>query len=184
VLAGLDRLGIAYTQNPRLVRGLDYYTNTAFEFISDDVGAQSAIGGGGRYNGLIAELGGPEMPGVGFGLGTERIVLALENAGIKLPLPAHRLDAVVIRAGEEPEVVSTAQILLYVLRRAGLRADSDTLGRSLKNQLKWAGKINAANAIIIGKSELDRGIAVVRDLAAGTQQEVSLSELEQGKLTV
>ncbi|MDP3488084.1 MAG: histidine--tRNA ligase [Bacillota bacterium] len=167
---------ITYKENPRLVRGLDYYTHTAFEFISTGIGAQSAIGGGGRYNGLIETVGGQSTPGVGFGLGVERILLALELEGVKVPEP-QPLGVFVATLGAAASQAGFA--LVQTLRRAGLSAEKDLLDRSLKAQLKYAGKLNAKRVVILGEDELHRGIAVVKDMSSGEQQEVALVNLEQ-----
>lgn len=172
----LTASGISYKENPRLVRGLDYYTHTAFEFVSTGIGAQSAIGGGGRYNGLIATVGGPEVPGVGFGLGVERIVLALEMEGVKIPEPAP-LKVFIAALGALPS--SYAFPLVQRLRRAGLSAEKDLLDRSLKAQLKYAGKLGAERVVILGEDEISRGMAIVKNMASGEQREVTLATLEE-----
>lgn len=172
----LTECNISYKENPRLVRGLDYYTNTAFEFISTGIGAQSAIGGGGRYNGLIETVGGPATPGVGFGLGVERIVLALELEGVKVPEP-NPLDVFVASLGAAAS--ERAFPLVQSLRKAGLSAEKDLLDRSLKAQLKYAAKLNAQSVVILGDDELARGVAMVKDMATGEQREVPLTDLEQ-----
>ena len=172
----LSSSGISYKENPRLVRGLDYYTHTAFEFISTGIGAQSAIGGGGRYNGLIETVGGPSTPGVGFGLGVERILLALEMEGVRIPEP-QPLQVFVAALGTSASQAGFA--LVQKLRQAGLSAEKDLLDRSLKAQLKYAGKLNAKRVVIIGEDELNRGVAVVKDMSTGEQQEVALADLEQ-----
>ncbi|MBS3950772.1 MAG: histidine--tRNA ligase, partial [Peptococcaceae bacterium] len=172
----LSDSSISYKENPRLVRGLDYYTHTAFEFISTGIGAQSAIGGGGRYNGLIETVGGQPTPGVGFGLGVERILLAIEMEGVKIPEP-QPLDVFVAALGATASQAGFS--LVQKLRRAGLSAEKDLLDRSLKAQLKFAGKLNAKRVIILGEDELTRGIAAVKDMASGEQQEIALADLEQ-----
>ncbi|MGI6345480.1 MAG: histidine--tRNA ligase [Bacillota bacterium] len=174
VKAGLDALGIPYQENPRLVRGLDYYTNTAFEFHSDLIGAQSAIGGGGRYDGLVEEVGGPATPGVGFGIGTERLILALEAEGVALPGPAP-LDVYLATLGDAADLQALA--LLQELRQAGLVAEKDLLGRSLKAQMKQAGRAGARYTVVIGDDELARGVGLLRDMESGQQEEVPLGEL-------
>src|SRR5207249_7108510 len=137
VQRGLDELGITYELVPRLVCGFDYYTRTTFEFVSDALdAAQNAIGGGGRYDGLTEEMGGPPTPGIGFGIGIERVLIACDSEGV-LPTPLPRLDAFVVDAlgggpGGDPEVVA----LLHELREAGLSADRAYGGRSLKAQTR------------------------------------------------
>ena len=168
---GLERLGIAYEEDPSLVRGFDYYTMTVFEFTSDRLGAQSAVGGGGRYDGLVEALGGPPAPGVGFGAGIERITLALEGE----PAPEAGLDCYVavpddaLRPGLLP--------LVERLRAAGLRCETDLRGRSLKAMMRHAASLGARRAVIIGPREEEQGVATVRDMRTGEQEAVPLGEL-------
>ncbi|MCL5057592.1 MAG: histidine--tRNA ligase [Actinobacteria bacterium] len=170
----LDRLGIAYQVDSRLVRGLDYYTNTAFEVMSRDIGAQSSIGGGGRYNGLIEAVGGPPTPGVGFALGVERILLTMKGQGIDLP-GRDRPDVFVVNA--DPDTEMEAFKILFTLRKGGLSADKDFLGRSMKAQMKYAGKTGCRYVVILGGNELKRGAAGVKDMASGEQVEMTLTDL-------
>ncbi len=170
----LDLAGIQYEIDERLVRGLDYYTKTAFEITVPAIGSQSAICGGGRYDGLIAELGGEPIPGVGFALGMERIFTALQTQGIELSLP-QETDVFVSYLGDEAE--EAAFQLLYRLRAAGLRAEKDCMGRSLKAQMKYANKFNAAYTVILGGEELARGAVQLRDMRNSTQQEVALDRI-------
>ena len=157
----LDSAGIDYELDATLVRGLDYYTRTIFEFHCDELGAQSQLGGGGRYDRLIAELGGPETPGVGFAAGVERILLAL---GAQEPAPAR--DAFVAAADDGQR--HRAAALVAELRNAGLSAETDLAGRSLKGQLKHADRIGARVAIILDAD----GSAQVRDMSTGEQQPI------------
>ncbi|GAB6158949.1 histidine--tRNA ligase [Desulfotomaculum varum] len=173
VKAYLDAAGVKYILNNRLVRGLDYYTRTAFEIMARDIGAQSSVGGGGRYNGLIEECGGPPTPGIGFALGLERILLTAANQGINFPV--NRRPAVFI-ATVGCEVDQQAFNLLQQLRRQGVAAEKDYLSRSLKAQMKYAGKLEARLVVILGEEEAGRGVVVIRDMQAGTQQEVALGE--------
>lgn len=170
----LGTLGIYYEVDPHIVRGLDYYTKTVFEVIAPDIGAQSTICGGGRYDGLLEEVGGPSTPGIGFGMGVERVLLALAKQGCHLPPPL-RLDAYVVSIGDDAR--SAALRLLYQLRRAGLKTDIDYMGRSTKSQMKQAGKSGARFAVIVGGDELARGAAAVRDLDRATQEEIPLDDL-------
>lgn len=170
----LDRLGIAYQVDSRLVRGLDYYTNTAFEVMSRDIGAQSSIGGGGRYNGLIEAVGGPPTPGVGFALGVERILLTMKGQGIDFP-GRDRPDVFVVNA--DPDTEMEAFDILFALREGGLSADKDFLGRSMKAQMKYAGKTGCRFVVILGGNELKRGAAGVKDMASGEQVEMTLDDL-------
>ncbi|MCB0880872.1 MAG: histidine--tRNA ligase [Thermoleophilia bacterium] len=174
VLGALDAVGIAYDEDATLVRGLDYYTKTVFEFTCDRLGAQSGIGGGGRYDGLVEELGGPPTPGVGFGTGIERIVLALTADGAPGPAPTAR----VYFAGIGPEARAELFPVMTRLRAAGVAATADTLGRSMKGMMKQAAASGAAACVILGERELAEGIATLRDMSTGEQRPVPLSELE------
>ena len=170
----LRLLGIYYVVDPHIVRGLDYYTKTVFEIIAPDIGAQSTICGGGRYDGLIAEVGGPPTPGIGFGMGIERVLMTLANQGCYLPPPL-KLEAYVVTIGDEARGAGLK--LLYELRRAGVKADTDYMGRSPKAQMKQAGKSGARFAVIVGGDELARGAAAVRDLDRAAQEEVPLGDV-------
>ncbi|WP_018085636.1 histidine--tRNA ligase [Desulfurispora thermophila] len=170
----LDLLGVAYQVNPRLVRGLDYYTHTAFEILVGGIGAQSAIGGGGRYNGLVEICGGPPTPGIGFALGLERIILARESQGLTWPR-TRPLDVFVAVA--DAAASDRAVRILADLRAGGLAADRDYLGRSLKAQMKQAGRLNPAYTVIAGSQELEQGRVAVKDMASGEQQTVPLDQL-------
>jgi histidyl-tRNA synthetase len=168
VQAGLTALGIPYTVDPGLVRGLDYYTHTLFEFRSDALDtAQSTVIGGGRYDGLVEQLGGPPTPGIGFGSGIERMLLALDAEGV-FAGPASSLDVFVVDATDG----AAARDLAQELRTAGLRTDRAFDGRSLKSQMKAAGRSGARVAVIVGAQELADGTATVRDLARASQDVV------------
>ncbi|MDX6588165.1 MAG: histidyl-tRNA synthetase [Solirubrobacterales bacterium] len=160
----LDEAGVVYVLDPSLVRGLDYYTRTVFEFTSDQLGAQSALGGGGRYDGLVAELGGPETPAIGWAAGVERILLAL---GEHEPGPV--LDVFVAAAEGERERALTA---VQTLRGAGIRADLDLAGRSIKGQMKQADRTGAGATLI-----LEGGAAKLRDMDTGEEREDELDAL-------
>jgi histidyl-tRNA synthetase len=156
VRAGLERLGVSYVLDPALVRGLDYYSRTTFEFIGPDEGANSSICGGGRYDGLVEQIGGPPTPGIGFGAGIERLLLAVENegrSGEALPLDVF----VVVDGGDRGE----AQALLQTLRRTGVAADMDYAGRSVKGQLSQAARTAAPTVVILRADD-----AVVRRTGA------------------
>jgi len=174
VRESLDVLGEPYVVNPRLVRGLDYYSKTAFEIVSPVLGSQSSLGGGGRYDHLLATIGGPDVPGIGFGIGIERVLLARAAAGSSLP-ERKLTDVFVVTAGN----VSAAEALRVViaLRRQGVAADKDYLGRSLKAQLKFADKKQARYVVILGDEEMKRDQAVLRDMQTGGQEFVALTEL-------
>jgi histidyl-tRNA synthetase len=174
VLAALDRLGIAYEEDRGLVRGFDYYTMTVFEFTSDRLGAQSAVGGGGRYDGLVEALGGPPTPGVGFGAGIERIVLALGEEARDGGAPLDCYLAV-------PDAALRLEGLALAerLRAAGLRCESDLRGRSLKGMMRHAASLGARRTVILGPREHEAGVATVRDMESGEQREVPLERLAQ-----
>lgn len=171
----LDDLGIAYEEDPFLVRGLDYYTRTAFELESPRLGAQSALAGGGRYDLLALELGSSTpVPAVGFAAGLERLFIALAAQGASLP-EAPGADAFVVALGEEAERPAFA--LAQRLRAAGLRVGLDLKGRSMKAQMREANRQRARYAVILGKDELAAGVAQVKELATGAQEAVVLSAL-------
>lgn len=171
----LRALAIAYTINPGIVRGLDYYTKTVFEVISPKgLGSQSTMWGGGRYDGLIEALGGKPTPGVGFGMGMERLLLTLDALQINVA-QQERLDLFVATLGEAARPAGLK--LMYEMRRAGVAADIDYLGRSLKAQMKYAGKQGARFVAILGEDEIRQGVAALKDMAAGTQENVPLAEL-------
>lgn len=166
----LGLYGIAYRLNNRLVRGLDYYTKTAFELQLTGIGAQSAVGGGGRYDGLIETIGGPATPGIGFALGIDRLLLALENQSAGMAQPA-AVDVFVIAAGER--FVRNACQLLDRLRAAGIKSDKDYMGRSLKAQMKFADKTGARWVLILGEDEIRDGFITVRDMKQQAQEKIT-----------
>ncbi len=172
--ASLKTLGISYEIDPRIVRGLDYYTKTAFEMRHDALGAQDAIGGGGRYDGLVAQCGGRPTPGVGMGMGIERILLVRQALGITDDRPA-REGVFVVALGEQ--AWPRAYRLVHDLRAAGLHADLDYRRRSLRAQLRHADGEGFARTVIIGEDELAREVATVRDLETGEQTEVPLDQI-------
>jgi len=178
VREGLSRLGVANELNPRLVRGFDYYTRTTFEFVSDALeGAQNAIGGGGRYDGLVEQLGGKPTSGIGFGSGVERLLIAREAEGITTPLLARQLDVFVVDTTHE----DVATLLLDRLRAAGLASDRAYDQRSMKAQMKVADKSGARLALLVGPQELAAGVVTIRDLRSAdfgqTQQRVSQEDV-------
>jgi histidyl-tRNA synthetase len=173
VQAGLRDLGIAYEISTRLVRGLDYYTHTVFEFAGDSLdGAQNALGGGGRYDALVEQLGGPPTPAVGFGAGIERILLACDAEGV-LPGSPERVEVFVVVTTEGTD----ALVLTAELRAAGVSADRAFDGRSMKAQMKVADRSGARVAVIVGADEEAAGEVTVRPLRGGEQQRVPRSEL-------
>jgi histidyl-tRNA synthetase len=174
VRASLDGLKIAYEVDERLVRGLDYYTRTTFEFLNPALGAQNAVAGGGRYDGLVEELGGPPTPSIGFAIGEERILtsLAAQTGPVETPpvtgVYVATAGAVDLRAAME---------LTQALRRRGLRAAMDLEGRSLKGQMRQANKDRFRYSLILGTEELARGQVTLKDMMGGVQQEVPLAEV-------
>ena len=169
--ACLDKMGIEYVIDPAIVRGLDYYTRTVFEFVAEGIGAQSTVCGGGRYDGLVSSLDGPELPGIGFGMGITRVILAMRAEGI-LP-PAVAVPRVYIAALGEAAQIS-AMAICERLRRAGVYAECDVIGRSLKAQMKYANKLGAEYTLILGDTEVESGKAQLRNMQDGTQTEVTL----------
>ena len=173
VLHYLDTLGVGYSLDPRLVRGLDYYTKTAFEIVSAELGAQNSVGGGGRYDGLVAELGGPPTPAVGLGLGIERILAIIAAQGIELPVVTHP-SVFVATLGDETR--ETGIKLLADLRRAGVAAETDYVGKSLKAQMKAADREKVQLTIIIGEDELSRGQVKVRNMETKEEADVPIEQ--------
>lgn len=170
----LTDMQIPFEINHRLVRGLDYYTHTAFEYKAEGIGAIDTIGGGGRYNGLVADIGGPDQPGVGVGLGLERTILILEHQQSELP-NKHELDVYVIALGEEADREVTK--LVYTLRQAGIKAERDYQGRKMKAQMKSADRMQAKYTAILGEDELARGEIMLKEMNTGQQQAVALADL-------
>lgn len=163
----LDDSGCDYIEDPRLVRGLDYYTKTAFEFVAPGLGSQDAVGAGGRYDGLSEQLGGPILPGVGFGLGVARIALAMQAAGIE---PSHSLEVYVIALSQQARERSPA--IVSMLRSSGLSVDLDHDGKAPKAQFKAADRAGSAVAVVIGDRELEAGVFTVRDMTTGAETPV------------
>ncbi len=168
----LGGLGVPFMVDPRMVRGLDYYMRTTFEVITDRLGAQNAVGGGGRYDGLMRDLGGPDLPGIGFAIGMERLILLLQQ-GRSLQGPAPEVFMAVLGEKAVSEAFRTAQ----ALRRSGLGVEMAYGGGSLKSQMRRADKLAAAYVVILGEEELQRGVAVVRNMKEKSQKEVPLSGL-------
>lgn len=166
----LTVMKVPFTVDPGIVRGLDYYNRTAFEFVTGSIGAQSTVCGGGRYDGLIESVGGPQVPGVGFGLGIERLIMMLESLGIEIPVPAP-MDVFIVALGEKAFV--RGMELLCTLRSAGLKAEIDHLKRSTKAQFKYADKVGARYSLIIGDDELEKGEAQLKEMATGEQKGVA-----------
>ena len=171
--SNLDALGIAYTVDPRIVRGLDYYTKTVFEFVTTEIGAQGTVCGGGRYDGLIEQLGGQPTPALGFGMGLERLLLVLKSQGISLS-EEKPCDVYFVPMGEAAE--RKAMQLTAQLRKDGISAQSDVMGRSLRAQMKYADKIHARFTVVIGDNELEQGEAVLKNMKSGEKISIKLDD--------
>jgi histidyl-tRNA synthetase len=169
VKEGLEALGIPYEVDERLVRGLDYYTLTVFEAKSGSLGAQDTVGAGGRYNGLVSELGGPDMPGIGFGSGVERILLAAASHEARASLGVFFVTLA-------PEARTLAMSLASALRAEGVPCDLDYAGRSAKGQFRQADRSGAAFAAIIGEEELARGVCTLRDMGSGEERAIPVAD--------
>ena len=170
----LDAMGIEYVVDPSIVRGLDYYTKTAFEFITTKIGAQGTVCGGGRYDHLIEEIGGPDMPGVGFGLGKERLLLLMEACGHDFgAAPAPQIFLAWI--GDEAKLYALK--LLHELREKGIRADMDTKERNLKGQMKYANKLGAEYTAVIGGDEVESGEITLKNMSTSVQTKVRREDL-------
>ncbi|WP_079530375.1 histidine--tRNA ligase [Halobacillus hunanensis] len=172
----LQAMDIDYVIDANLVRGLDYYNHTAFEIMSDaeGFGAITTLSGGGRYNGLVEEVGGPETSGIGFAMSLERLLMALEAEGIELPIE-DSLDCYVVALGEKAE--QEAVRLTYNLRNAGIQTDKDYTGKKMKGQFKAADRLNAEYVIVLGERELEQNAATVKNMASGDQIELPLEEI-------
>ncbi len=170
----LNNLGVEFTVNPFIVRGLDYYTKTVFEFVSNEIGAQGTVCGGGRYDNLVEELGGNHVPAVGFGMGIERLMLVLENSG-KLNIPNEEIKVYVGSIGEKASI--TAFETVSLLRAKGIATECDLMQKSVKAQMKYADKIKAQYSVIIGDNEIETNKVNVKKMADGTSEEVLLSDL-------
>ncbi len=170
----LDVQGIEYTINPTIVRGLDYYTKTVFEFVSNDIGAQGTVCGGGRYDGLIEELGGPSMPSLGFGMGLERLMLLLEAQNRNFP-EERKPELFIVTIGDEAKLKAVE--LARELRLDGSSVLYDLGGRSMKAQMKLANKLGAQTVIVLGEDEIKNDEAVLKDMQSGNSETIKLSEL-------
>lgn len=166
----LDNMGIKYEIDPGIVRGLDYYSKTVFEIISGGF----TVCGGGRYDGLVEELGGSPSPAIGFGLGIERLLLRLEETGVTIP-QRENLDLYVAPLGEKASVY--AQKLVYSLRRAGVKTETDHTGRGLRAQMKYADKLGCRYSVVLGDNEIQNGEAAVKNMETGEQTQVKLDKL-------
>jgi len=176
----LTAMDIEYTVNPGIVRGLDYYTKTAFEFITGSIGAQGTVCGGGRYDHLSEELGGPPIPGVGFGLGKERLLMVMEANGIDIPVP-QGADAFIAVMGNEAKKAGLK--LMQDLRSKGLKVEMDCMARNIKGQFKYADRLHARNTVIIGDDELAEGNLTLKNMKTSEQRTVKYEDIltELGK---
>ena len=169
----LDNLGIIYTVDPTIVRGLDYYTKTVFEFVTTDIGAQGTICGGGRYDGLIQELGGHPTPALGFAMGLERLILTMENQGIEFDTED---SCTLYIAPMDEAAVPEAMKLAHTLRKDGFWVEYDTVGRSLKSQMKYSDKIKAKFTMVFGENEINSKIAKLKNMQTGEELEIKLDD--------
>lgn len=170
----LTSMGIGYTIDPNIVRGLDYYTKTAFEFVTTKIGAQGTVCGGGRYDHLIEELGGPPIPGVGFGLGIERLLLLMDANEAYFP-EDQGVEVFIAVMGERAKAFGLK--LCREMRQKGIVAEMDTLARNIKGQFKYADRLNARYTLVIGDNELDKGVVSLKDMAASSQREVAIEDI-------
>lgn len=170
----LDKVGVEYEIDPNIVRGLDYYSKTVFEFVSTNIGAQGTVCGGGRYDGLIEGMGGNPLPGVGFGLGLERLLLLMENCGIEIP-DRNKTDLYIATMGEKE--YQKAFEIAYALRQNGVAVEIDHMGRSIKAQFKFADKISAEYVAVIGETELAENSVKLKKMSDGSETQVALSGL-------
>jgi len=173
VEAGLKMLGVPFLVNPRLVRGLDYYTRTTFELVMGHLGAQNTVAAGGRYDGLVKEIGGPATPGIGFALGMERTISLLSSTKFSIPKPFLFIAALGDKA------LSLVMPTINSLRLAGIRVDTDYAGASLKSQMKKADKSGADYTLIIGEQELEKGQAILRNMKTKNQEDIPCDQIEQ-----
>ncbi len=171
---GLDKMNIDYTVNKGIVRGLDYYTKTVFEFVSENVGTQGTICGGGRYDGLVESLGGKDVPGIGFSMGVERLLMELESRGIILGKP-ERPEIYFVTVGEK--AYAYARNLSCALRKAGIFTEMDLLGRSVKAQMKDANRKNTIYTVVMGDDEISQNKAVIKIMDTGEKKDVSLDSI-------
>ena len=174
VKANLEAMQIEYTVNPKIVRGLDYYTRTVFEFVSGDIGAQSTVCGGGRYDGLIGQMGGPKTPSLGFAMGIERLMMVLSAQNAELP-KAPTCDLFIATLGEH--AILKASALCRELRDEGYKVQTDICGRGLKAQMKYADKIGAKFTLVLGDNEVESGKATLKNMSNSAEKEIALAEI-------
>ncbi|MGN1089279.1 MAG: histidine--tRNA ligase [Huintestinicola sp.] len=169
----LEEMGIKYSVDPRIVRGLDYYTKTVFEFITTSIGAQGTVCGGGRYDGLIEEMGGNPTPSLGFAMGLERLIMTMENQGCEFMEPK-KCDIYIGAMGDNAQRKAVA--LTKILRDEGYYAECDVMGRGVKAQMKYANKIGAAFSMILGDNELESGMARLKNMTTGEEAEITIGD--------
>ena len=174
VKANLEAMQIEYKVNPKIVRGLDYYTRTVFEFVSGDIGAQSTVCGGGRYDGLIGQMGGPKTPSLGFAMGIERLMMVLSAQNAELP-KAPTCDLFIATLGEH--AILKASALCRELRDEGYKVQTDICGRGLKAQMKYADKIGAKFSLVLGDNEVESGKATLKNMSNSAEKEIALAEI-------
>ena len=172
--SNLTAMGIDFTIDHNIVRGLDYYTKTAFEFVTTKIGAQGTVCGGGRYDHLVEELGGPPIPGVGFGLGIERLLLLMEANNAYFP-EENRVDAFIAVMGDAAKAFGLK--LARELRAKGITAEMDTLARNIKGQFKYADRLNARYTLVIGDNELEKGVVSLKDMVKSEQREIKIEDI-------
>ena len=169
----LDAMSISYEIDPNIVRGLDYYVKTVFEFVTDAIGAQGTVCGGGRYDGLIEQLGGPAIPGIGFAMGIERLLLVMAASGSSFP-DSPQADLYIAPIGTAASIM--AGRLVHALRAEGVRAEYDTMDRSIKAQMRYADKLGARYTIVLGDNELKEQKITIKEMSSGVQTELELGE--------
>ncbi len=177
----LKAMGIDFTVNPTIVRGLDYYSRTVFEFVSTDIGAQGTVCGGGRYDGLVEEVGGSHTPALGFGMGIERLMLLMENQSLPFPEDS-KCELYIATMGEKASLEAAA--MANALRREGVFVEFDVVGRSLKAQMKYANKIGAKFTVVMGDGELESRMVKLKNMESGEEQELSLDSFESDFLNI
>ena len=177
----LDAAGVEYVVNPTIVRGLDYYTKTVFEFVTDFIGAQGTVCGGGRYDGLIEELGGKHLPSLGFAMGIERLLMLMDKQGIEIPKPSS-CDLYVATMGDKAK--EKAFSLVKSVRDCGLIAETDVVGRGLRPQMKYADKIGAKFSLVLGDNEIEQNSAEVKNMSTGEKTTLALDETFADKFSV
>ncbi|MCQ2514449.1 MAG: histidine--tRNA ligase [Ruminococcus sp.] len=177
----LDVAGVEYIVNPTIVRGLDYYTKTVFEFVTDFIGAQGTVCGGGRYDGLIEELGGKHLPSLGFAMGIERLLMLMDKQGIEIPKPS-TCDLYVATMGDNAKL--KAFTLVKSVRDCGLIAETDIVGRGLRPQMKYADKIGAKYSMVLGDNEIEQGEAEIKNMTNGEKTTLKLDETFAEKFSI